>query len=386
MTQSRLYLDYNATSPLSPLVRQWLESGDFIFANPSSQHTDGKHSRKVINQAKTFIYNFFQLTEKDFNLFFHSGATEGLNSIVYHFEHRAHQENRPLIVAYAQGDHPAVVEACKESGGIAFVLKRNSEGDYLHEENLEGILALKNAHPNAIILYNHLWVHNEIGVVSPLNELARFKMIPDLFISVDAVQSPGKHYHYRDLDSTFDFYTFSAHKFGSLKGIGFSFVSTHTMLKPFIVGGGQQNKLRPGTENVMGVHSIKLALQDLQTYDLTATLQYKGRIEEKLGFWLKGKGEIIGSKAQHRSLNTIYFYLNNLTSDIAVAMFDIAGLQISAGSACSSGASKDSEILLSLGYEKFAKNGLRLSLGFNFSESELETLLAKAADVFARIP
>lgn len=361
--------------------------GDFIFANPASQHSDGKIARKSINQSKTFISEFFHLKESEFSLYFHSGATEGLNTIIHHFALRSEKESRPLILAYAQGDHPAVVEACKAyPDSIQFILKRNSHGDYLHDENFSQLKELKDQNPSAIILYHHLWLHNEIGVVSPLSEIVIFKSIPDLFISVDAVQTVGKFHQYRDLDSRIDFYTYSAHKFGALKGIGFSFIQTKTQLAPLLVGGGQQNKLRSGTENAMGVHSIKLALEDMSKKDLAEVGVMKEKLSEHFRLWLKGKGGLVGDKALHLSLNTIYFYLNNLTSDIALAMFDMSGIEISAGSACSSGAAKESEILLSLNHKDVAKNGLRLSLGPSMSESEFDDLVIRLGELFKRIP
>lgn len=362
-------------------------SGDFVFANPASQHTDGKQSRKIINQAKSFLFDFFHLKETQFSLYFHSGATEGLNTITHHFVLKAEKEKRPLILAYAQGDHPAVVETCRNAhSAISFILKRNQNGDYLHDENFLELKRLKEEHPSALVLYHHLWLHNEIGVVSPLNEILRFKEIPDLFISVDAVQTVGKFHQYRDLRPEIDFYTYSAHKFGALKGIGFSFIHSSIQLTPLILGGGQQSRLRSGTENVMGVHSIKLALEDMKSFDLAQVGEFKEKLIEHFREWLKDKGALVGDKCLHPSLNTIYFYLNNLSSDIALAMFDISGIEISAGSACSSGAAKESEILLSLNLKKAAKNGLRLSLGPTFSQADYDWLTSRLDDLFARIP
>ncbi len=362
-------------------------SGDFIFANPASQHSDGKQARKVINQSKTFITEFFHLKESQYSLFFHSGATEGLNTIIHHFAQRSEKENRPLILACAQGDHPAVVESSKNvKKAIHFNLKRNQNGDYLHDENFQELKKLKEENPSALILYHHLWVHNEIGVVSALADLTRFKSIPDLFVSVDAVQSVGKFHQYRDLNSELDFYTYSAHKFGALKGIGFSFIQSQIQLSPMLLGGGQQGRVRSGTENAMGVYSIKLALEDMKSSDLALVGELKEKLCVQMREWLKGKGGLVGDKCLHPSLNTIYFYLNNLTSDIALAMFDMSGLEISAGSACSSGAAKESEILLSLNLKNVAKNGLRLSVGPHFSESDYKVLSAKLSDVLKRVP
>ncbi len=361
--------------------------GDFIFANPASQHSDGKQARRSINQARKFILDFFHLKENDYNLFFHSGATEGLNTIVNHFHLWAMNEKRPLILAYARGDHPAVVEACQSvTSAIQVELKRNAHGDYLNGENFQLLKELKEKNPAAIILYNHLWLHNEIGVVSALKELSIFKSIPDLYLNVDAVQTVGKFHQYRDLSSMVDFYTYSAHKFGALKGIGFSFVKSTHKLSPLIIGGGQQSKARSGTENAMGVHSIKLALEDMATKDLASLEAFKNKLSDQMREWLKGKGALVGDRALQTSLNTIYFYLNNLSSDIALAMFDMSGLEISAGSACSSGAAKDSEILLSLGLEKVAKNGLRLSLGPDLSLIDEIEVLSRLEDLLKRIP
>ncbi len=362
-------------------------SGDVIFANPSSQHTDGKQARKSINQSKSFINEYYSVKETDYSLYFHSGATEGLNTVIHHFVMRSENEKRPLILAYAQGDHPAVVETCKfYQKAIPFILKRDSHGDYLHDENFKELLELQRKHPTALILYNHLWVHNEIGVVSLLSEIRRFKQIPDLFINVDAVQSVGKFHQYRDLDPVVDFYTFSAHKFGALKGIGFSFIKAGTILSPLVFGGGQQGRVRSGTENAMGVHSIRLALEDMSNKDLAGLGVLKDELVEFLRVELKDKGGLVGEKALHRSFNTIYFYFNKLTSDIALAMFDVSGVEISAGSACSSGTAKDSEILLSLGLSHVSKNGLRISLGPDFSRDQLQTLMKALSEIFKRVP
>ena len=109
MNLERLYLDYNATSPLSQSVYDWLKSGDFFFANPASQHSDGKASRKAINESRAQAYKTFGLSEKTHKLFFHSGATEAFHNFAYSFSETARLAGKELLICFSRVDHPAVV-------------------------------------------------------------------------------------------------------------------------------------------------------------------------------------------------------------------------------------------------------------------------------------
>ena len=139
---------------------------------------------------------------------------------------------------------------------------------------------------------------------------------------------------------------------------------------PLLIGGGQQENLRAGTENPLGVKTVSLALQDLVKFDIQKTLSFRQRLEKVIRENLEGIGGIISDKGKVRNTNTIYFYLKNYSSDIALAMFDVNGLMISSGSACSSGAAKASILMKHLGFKDEAKNGLRLSLPFSLTEVE----------------
>lgn len=236
MNLERLYLDYNATSPLSQSVLDWLKSGEVIFANPSSQHSDGKASRKSINEARALLYKTFNMSEKDNKLFFHSGATEAIHTLAYSFSETARLSGKDLLICYSKVDHPAVVSLEEKYFGPQvkfFELKRDKHLHYLHSENAEVLKDKKDNNPDLMILYHHLWVHNETGQVSPLTELNVFKNIPDLFIHVDAVQAPGKIPEWKEL-LVGDAFSFSAHKFGALKAIGFSFLKSDIPFHPLI--------------------------------------------------------------------------------------------------------------------------------------------------------
>jgi cysteine desulfurase len=379
----RLYLDYNATSPLSHSVLDWLKSGDVLFANPSSQHSDGKSSRKSVNEARSFLYKTFGRAEATTKLFFHSGATEGIHTFAHSFAETARLNGKDLLICYSKVDHPAVATLEERYFGTHvkfFELKRDKNLRYMNEENFEALKDKKDNNPELIILYHHLWVHNETGQVSSID--SRFKTIPDLYIHVDSVQVPGKIPDWQNLTGA-DVFTFSAHKFGALKGIGFSFFDAKIPFHPMILGGSQQGNLRSGTENTQGIKTVALALSDLLKVDVKKTKQIREDLLSFLKNELAGIGEVV-SEGEMCS-NTIYFYLNKLSSDIALALFDINGIEISAGSACSSGAAKPSAVLLGMGLSSVAKNGLRLSMSFASSEEDLNKMKACLAPVFNKL-
>lgn len=359
-----------------------MKSGDVFFGNPASQHTSGKLARKKVNQVREHLYERFGKNEKDTNLIFHSGATEGFHTFAHSFVIWAQKENKKLLICYSEIDHPAVTSLAESFSGpdVSFYkLAVNEDLSY----NFDTIFHELQNRKDTIILYHHLWVHNETGFVSPLENLIKLKSIPDLYIHVDGVQAPGKISEGMNL-SVGDIWTFSAHKFGALKGLGFSFFQKTFPFHALIKGGGQQKGLRSGTENVSGIWSLHLALKDLENKNPEDVRRGRYLIEEELDSLIKGRGGILKKDESLRNSNTIYFYLNDLTSDISLAVFDLQGLELSAGSACSSGAAKDSAILLKMGKKAVAKNGLRLSLGFAVSESEIQSIIKKLKTTFAR--
>lgn len=385
MNLERLYLDYNATSPLSQSVSNWLKSGDLHFANPSSQHSDGKASRKVINETRSLLYQTFGKEEKGTKLFFHSGATESFHTFAYSFSEMARLNGKELLICYSKVDHPAVTSLGEKYFGPhvkVLELHRDKNLGYLFDENLALLQDKKENNPELIILYHHLWVHNETGLVSSLEELLPLKSIPDLYIHVDAVQAPGKIENWNSL-SLGDIWTFSGHKFGALKGIGFSFFPASLEFHPLISGGGQQGSLRSGTENVTAVKSLALALSDLLKVPVIESLAKRRALVESLKKELQGIGSVIDY--DNVASNTIYFYLNDLSSDLALALFDLNGLEISAGSACSSGAAKDSVVLMQMGLSTHAKNGLRISLPFTVNQELLNKITSRLSQIFNKL-
>lgn len=385
MNLDSLYLDYNATSPLAASVLTWLASGDLLYANPASQHMAGKASRKLINEARRFLYTTFNLSEQTHELFFHSGATESIANFTYSFMEWSRRENKKLLICTSSIDHSATSSLKERYWGSHvefYELKLRSDLTYDHEANEKFLRQYKIDHPQSFILYHHLWVHNETGLVSPLKELGIFKSIEGLYLHIDGVQAPGKIVDWRELVIG-DMYSFSSHKFGSLKGMGFSFLAKNMSYFPLLTGGGQQKDLRSGTENVLGIYSVKLALEDLLKVDIMQTYRLRDELSEFLKLELTGIGGLLDVAPVNS--NTIYFYLNHLTSDISLALFDLHGLMISAGSACSSGTAKPSSVLREAHLNSVARNGLRMSLNFATTPEDISKIKDKLSLVLKKL-
>ena len=387
MDLERFYLDYNATSPLSQSVSDWLKSGDLLFANPSSQHSLGKASRKVINEARTEIFSTFYRTESDSKLFLHSGATEAFITMAFSFAEIARLSGKDLLICTSKTDHPCVASMPARFFGphVKFIeIKKAKDLSSLHAENFEILKDKKDNNPDLMILYHHLWVHNETGLISPLEDLKLLKSVPDLFIHVDGVQAIGKTPDWNKLTEG-DLWTFSGHKFGSMKGIGFTLMNKSVPFHALITGGGQQQGMRSGTENPMTAKSLHLALQDIKKIDIKKNTDLRMELVKFMSAELPELGTLLLPPAQYSSSNTIYFYLKDLTSDIALALFDLNGIEISAGSACSSGAAKASDVLIHMGLSEVARNGLRLSLPYNLNSSQLEKIKGQLKVVFGKL-
>lgn len=379
----RIYLDYNATSPLAPSVKRWLAKGELLWANPAAQHSSGKYSRARLDEVISFLFQTFHLPDSQFNTVFHSGATEGINSWI-----QGHCLKFKTLFVYSPLDHACVVSQIKrlENGGHkTLALPLDSNGELKLDEAIAQIKAAQVGVDKTIL--NWTWVHNETGVVWPLKNAITIKEQTAALIHVDAVQSPGKLSDWAELADQLDAYTYSAHKFGGLKGIGFSFLKKSTLPEPFILGGGQQSGARSGTENAMGAWAMMLALKELQeVFDPKASQKNISDLRIFIDELLKGKGHRIAAKANELNLNTIFFVLNKLPSDMSMPLFDLAGLEVSAGSACGSGTAKPSPVLLSLGEKLLARNGLRLSLSWDLSTISMAEVKSKLTQVFEKIP
>ena len=384
LTNNRYYFDFNATSPLSESVLDWLRKGDLPFGNPSSIHSTGKAAKREITAVKNYLLEDLFFVADTHKLFFHSGASEAINTFLTGSCHTGLKEKKSLHVFISSVDHSAAYNQKEEVEALGMnftILPVSEDGMPLIDQWTYEIEKSKADYK----ILNFTWVNNETGVVWPLEQVLELKKKTGVFVHVDSVQSVGKIEDWSKLEDKLDAYTFSGHKFGSLKGIGFSFVKENFPFEAMIRGGGQQDGYRSGTENVPGILSLKLALEDLsKRFDAKKVYEGITYLREKI-YDLGESSLLFPSRSSLQNLTTINFVVPGTKADILMTAFDLAKMDVSSGSACSSGAVLPSRVLMSMGVsEEDAKSALRFSFSPYLTLSEAEEFWAKIEKVLSR--
>lgn len=384
---NRYYLDYNATSPLADKVKTFLGKGDFLFGNPSSIHQTGKASRKKINETIDFLYKTFSLSPDEYSLYFHSGATEGINTYFKGIALKHFKEKIPSTFIFSNLDHSAVMSLEEDLFSLGheviyFSTDKNSEFDL---SELIKLIQRKEDEGKKVFL-NFTVINNETGVVWPLSIAEAIKDSTDCQVHVDAVQLVGKIENWKNLSSKLDVYNFSAHKFGALKGIGFTFIKKTSEFKSLLTGGNQQEGYRSGTENALGVYSVKLALEEMLEFEPKHLRELKNDLQLKLENEFGDKLIFVNKKSKLTNVNTLFIIVKTAKADQISMFFDMAQIDISTGSACSSGIFKENRILKNLSYDpELALSGLRISLGPSNLKISKELLFDKIAQVLRKL-
>lgn len=364
-----LYLDYNATAPLVKPVEDWLAKGAACFGNPASTHQLGRKSKSLINATIDTIQSTFNA--KEYDVFFHSGATEAINSVVKGFSFNSLKAKRPFHVLCFDSDHSSMVNQREhvEILGGTFQVLNTKDGDFNKEEVIK---ALKGLEGDKLI--NFTYVNNESGVVWDINEVLEIKNETGATVHIDCVQLVSKVKDWQKLPLGLDYYTFSGHKFGAMKSVGFTLISTKSNWTPLIRGGGQQKAMRSGTENAFGTNTIKLALEyNLEKFDYDKVNNAKVEIEKWLLENFNNEITVIGANAKGRNATTIFFSIGDRDINTLMMALDMAGICGSSGSACASGIIKPSRVAKAYGLDDISStNVLRLSLSpFTENSSEI---------------
>lgn len=371
MLNDRIYLDYNATSPLAKRVKTFLASGIFNDANPSAQHFAGKQSRKLLNDSVKTIKSIFNKSE-DYQVVFHSGATEAANMVLQGFV----KVTVGGTVIVSETDHKCVLEQqawLEHLGAKVKVLPVNTAG-IVDLQRLEKWVQTED------VLVNITIVNNETGVVQPMDQILKLKEKYKFKLHVDAAQLVGKVESWQQLNNQVEAYSFSGHKFGALKGCGFTLIKD-LELSAFIYGGGQQSGLRSGTENPIAAKTIAEALLELsESFNFKDVKKLKEDVISIADDVFSSNVKIISSD---ESCNTVSLLLKNMTADKSLPFFDMNGIDVSNGSACNSGDAKKSHVLIAMGEDDLADHAIRISLPlYNFDNRKI---ISKLKECFIKL-
>jgi cysteine desulfurase len=362
----RVYLDWNATTPLRPEARQAMAAAWDLCGNPSSVHAEGRHARRLVEEARAAVANAVGALPR--NVIFTSGGTEanalaltpGLRGPAGKPVERLLVSAIEHVSVLAGGRFPA--EAVRKIG----VTRGGVDIDQLSAALSSGAPALVSV----------MTANNETGVILPVAEVAEIVHAAGCLLHVDAIQSLGKiPFDIKAIGA--DLATFSAHKIGGPKGVGAVVVAEGvTGLDPLLRGGGQELGRRAGTENVAGIAgfggAVEAALAALEK-DAVRLESLRNRLETGLR---ETKGAIVFSDQAPRLPNTTLFTAPRLKAETAVIGFDLEGIAVSSGSACSSGKVQPSHVLEALGYPRdIAQGAVRLSLGWSTTEADIDSCL-----------
>lgn len=357
-----IYLDNNATTKLnSQVLAKMNEVYQLSALNSSSIHAYGRKASSLVEDARAKIKNL--LNASNYNIVFTSGGSEANNFVLNAFTVEK--------IIYSTIEHSSIYNVTPQATVIRIGADENSIIDL---EQLEQELAKINT-PNFLV--SVMLANNETGALQPVKEAAKLVHQKGGLIHTDIVQAIGKiPIDLEDLNV--DLASISAHKFAGPQGVGALLFRKGLTLLPFIVGGSQETGLRGGTTNVAGIvgfaESLEIATAKIGEYQNVQKL--RDYLEAELAAKIDSSDLKIFAKSVARLPNTSYISVRANGGQAQMINFDLNGIMVSAGTACSSKTVKPSRVLLAMGVsEYFANNAIRVSLGLDNNKDEIDKVV-----------
>jgi cysteine desulfurase len=370
----RIYLDWNATAPLRPQAREALQEALAVAGNPSSVHAEGRAARRLIEHAREDVAHLVGASQAD--VIFTASGTEA-NMLALSPAIETASEKRPRDRLFMS----AIEHASVRAGGR--FAREAIEDLPVDTDGRINVAALAGAMSRAVALASRplvsiMLANNETGVVQPVAEAAAIVHEAKGLLHVDAVQAVGRIPC--DIGALgADLLTLSAHKIGGSKGAG-ALVRGNDGIHfadPLIRGGGQERGLRAGTENVAGIVAFgaaAAAARRQMAEEAARMLVLRDLLES--GLKANSPSAVIFGAGADRLPNTTLFSVEGMKAETAVIAFDLEGVAISSGAACSSGKVQPSHVLAAMGVSPALTRGaIRVSLGWTSTETDIEMFL-----------
>lgn len=377
---TRTYMDWNATAPLLPAVRDVLVSALEIAGNPSSVHREGRAARAAVEAARRDVAALAGAQAS--HVTFTSGATEAANLVLTPDFKMGRAPLRYGRLYASAIEHPAFREGGRFGKTDVTEIPVTSAGVI----DLAALEVLLSSHDKStgLPMVACMLVNNETGILQPVAEAARLVHVVGGLMVVDAVQAAGRvPLDINALDA--DFLVISSHKLGGPKGAGALISRGEVMMPmPLIHGGGQEKGHRSGTENTLSVIGFGAAAV-VAAEKLADEAARVGALRAKLehGMRVNAPDVIIHGADVARVGNTTFFTLPGLKAETGQIAFDIEGIALSAGSACSSGKVGESHVLSAMGHDP-KLGALRISLGHATDEADIDRTLAAFTKIAGR--
>ena len=379
MTGHRAYLDYNASAPLLPEARAAMHAALDASANPSSVHGEGRAARRIIEDARREVAAL--VNGKPDHVVFTSGATEAASTLLTPDWRMGRGAVRMSRLYVSAADHP-----CLLNGGrfpaeqpVRIGVDNNGVCDL---EALQTALADHDRAEGLPLVAIHA-ANNETGVIQPVREIGAIVKAAGGVLVLDAVQAAGR-VPLDISDGCADYLILSSHKIGGPMGAGAIVAASDLMMpKPLISGGGQEKGHRAGTENLAAIAGFGAAAG--RARDGLARMRDVGEMRDRIEdivLALAPDAEIFG-RGTERLANTTFFAIPGLKAETLQIGFDLAGVALSAGSACSSGKVGPSHVLKAMGHGDH-EGALRVSVGHGTTATDIELFRTALSGILAR--
>jgi cysteine desulfurase len=341
------YFDNSATTKVTESVKNIVvKTMTEDFGNPSSMHMLGVEAEKYIKKAKQNIASILKVEERE--IFFTSGGTESNNMAIIGSAQANKRSGNKIITTKVE--HPSV------SNTMKYLEKQGFDVVYLPVDQwgVADIEALKKEMTEDTILVSVMYVNNEVGAIMPVTEIGKYikSINPKVVYHVDAIQAFGK-IEIKPKRDNIDLLTVSGHKIHGPKGVGFIYIKKNTKMNPIIFGGGQQEGVRSGTENVPGIAGIGQAAKECYEH-----LQENVKIMTELKDYLIEKLEMLegvtvnSKKGIDGAPHIVSASFRGVRSEVLLHALEDKGIYVSAGSACSSNKPAVSETLKAMNIDK----------------------------------
>ncbi len=379
MTATRAYLDYNASAPLLASAREAMVAALDMSANPSSVHAEGRAARRLIETARRDVAAL--VNGRPEHIVFTSGATEAASALLTPDWQMGRGAVRMSRLYVCEADHPCLLNGGRFPAALVTRVGVDANGVI----DLGALAAALAAHDKAegLPLVAVHAANNETGVIQPVGRIAEIVKAAGGILIVDAVQAAGRVS--LDISAGYgDYLILSSHKIGGPKGVGAIIALSDLMMpKPLINGGGQEKGHRGGTENLAGIAGFGAAAREalVGLKDIDSVRHRRDEIEAIVKT-LAPDAEIFGTGAT-RLANTTFFAIAGVKAETAQIAFDLAGVALSAGSACSSGKVGPSHVLKAMGHGD-GLGALRVSIGAATSAEDIALFRAALAGIASR--
>ena len=362
-----IYLDNAASTVIHNEVFQ--EMIPFLkeqYGNPSSIHHSGRIASRAIQKARKQIANLISANPEE--ILFTSGGTESNNIALFGITHT----NKGKHIITSSIEHDAVLEPCKklEKEGFDVTYLPVTRDGLINPEDVKKSIT-KNT-----CLVSIMFANNEVGTVQPIGEIAKLCSEKRIFFHTDAIQAIGKlEINVKEL--RLDMLSISSHKINGPKGVGALYIKSGTKIEPYIFGGGQENGLRSGTENVASVVGFGKACELTKENLMKNILHFKNLRDVLVSKVMKEIPYVsINGHPEKRIPNNAHFTFLGVNGEDLIIKLDEEGIAASTGSACSVRTQKESHVLRAMGFlhEQIA-GSLRLTVGSMNTISEIENTI-----------